>query len=148
MQPEDNRPPTADDIDREQLRKIKHDSTRILAFTGLVLGILLVFSLIAGSLIVVTQYNALKTQEQGTQEIADTITHESHSLCDFFYVIGTVPVVTSGPHTSSPILVRWIVDSRNTYIARNCVPKLPPISSELRTLVTRDHLELNGLRER
>lgn len=147
-----DRPPTAEELDSEQLKKIRHDSTRILAFTALVLTVALIVVVTLGVIFGVNAYGGLQSEQQRVQQAEaktariDSIDTKSQaSLCDFFFVVATVQVSADGPHKSIPVLVRWIVDSRNTYAARGCTPPLPPPSSDLRHLSTEYHLVLQSL---
>lgn len=146
MNDKQDRPPTAEDIERDQLKKIRRDSTRILAFSALTLAILLIVAVIAGVIIGTKAYGDLHAQEDRTAEVASALTREKASLCDFFFVVATVPVADHGPHKSTPVLVRWIVDSRNTYTARGCTPQLPLPTSTLLNLAKQFDLKLNRLR--
>lgn len=124
----------------DPLDKVTRDSSRILAFTALVLSMILVVVITVGTIIVVRAYSQLNSDDSRAQKQTEVIVREEASLCDFFNVIATVPVITSGPHKSTRILVRWIIDSRNTYVARSCVPQLPNPSHDLLQLAVEYNL--------
>lgn len=138
------KPPSAEDID--ELAKIRKDTTRIIAFTALALAVLLIFTFTGGSLIIVSTYQRLNNAQEEAAAISRVITGESKSICDFFAVIGLSPVHPSGPQKPQRDVVRLILDSRNTYVARDCVPTLPKPSPELQQLVQGYDLTLLHLR--
>lgn len=125
----------------DPLDKVTRDSARILAFTSFVLSILLVVFIAAGTIIITHAFGQLHSDDTRAQRQTEVITREEASLCDFFNVIATVPVITTGSHKSTRILVRWIIDSRNTYTARSCVPPLPDPSHDLLQLAVEYNLK-------
>lgn len=124
----------------DPLDKVTRDSSRILAFTALVLSLVLIVVIAIGTVLVVRAFTQLSSDDARAQKQTEVIVREEASLCDFFNVIATVPVITSGPHKSTKILVRWIIDSRNTYAARSCVPRLPNPSHDLLQLAVEYNL--------
>ena len=125
----------------DPLDKVTRDSARILAFTSFVLSALLVVVIAIGTMLITHAFGQLHSDDIKSQRQTEVITREEASLCDFFDVVATVPVITSGPHKSTKILVRWIIDSRNTYTARSCVPPLPDPSHDLLQLAVEYNLK-------
>jgi outer membrane murein-binding lipoprotein Lpp len=144
---DDGRPPTADEIDT--LAKIRKDSTRVLAFSALFTTLVLLLVIAGGAVVLRFQFDTIGTQQQQLrsqqrQLAADDreLQEANQSTCAFYYLIGTLPLIVSGPEKSSAIGVKLIIDSRIAYSARGCQPTLVPPSPALVDLAREYHIKL------
>jgi uncharacterized protein YpmB len=118
--------PTSDD----PLDKVAKDSNRILALIALIMSSLVVVLVVGGGIIFTSQYQQIKRTEQQVINTQQQQEQGKKSTCDFYSVIGTLPVLSSGANKAGQSLVRLIGDARITYSKRKC-GVLPPPSISL-----------------
>lgn len=123
MTEQPDQPDIPADVQTKQLDDIVRWSNRLLASVALAVSSALVILVLVASFFGYHFYNQIKTTQ-------DQINNAKKSTCDFYLVIGTLPVVPSGPERSSKTLVRIIVDARVTYIKRAC-GNAPNVSAAL-----------------
>lgn len=78
------------------------------------------------------------------QRISNTVDAAISSDCGFFYEVGTLTLVTSGPHQSSKLAIQLVVNGRNTFIGQHCSGSLGPAQPGLRRLAQQYHVTLKG----
>lgn len=116
-------PPAPKTPGKDQLDKVASDSNRVVAIIAIVMSALVIAVLAGGGVVFYHLYAQLAATQAQQQQ-------GKKSTCDFYAVIGTSPVVGSGPHKSSPQLIRLIYDSRTTFGKRRC-GSLPSPSPDL-----------------
>lgn len=110
---DDNKPPTVEEID--ELSRIKKDSTRFIAFTGVVLAALVLVIIVGGGIVLDT--------------IIHHITAGDSTTCSFYGDLADIPLIVRGPNKTTTIGTKLIADSYNTYVQRGCLPKKHPTPS-------------------
>ena len=109
---------------QRELDRIVRWSNRLLASVALGVSVTLVLFVIGAVVVGYHFYDQIHSTQQQFQ-------NAKKSTCDFYNVIGTLPVIITGPDKSGRTTVRLAADARTTYTKRGCEPAIPPPSPGL-----------------